>query len=85
VLSYPEHRGFRPQPEGGEGFFALAASGFASPPKGTGRVLAHGIAIGRLMYIQYTAPSAVSPCAKIAAVAHAELGQSFPMTSPSGV
>ena len=57
---------------------ALLARGTASPPKGTGRVFAHGIAIGRLVDVKYTAASAGSPCTKIAAVAHVQLLQSFP-------
>jgi hypothetical protein len=40
--------------------------------------LPHGVAIGRLVDVKYTAASAGSPCTKIAAVAHAELVQSFP-------
>jgi hypothetical protein len=40
--------------------------------------LTQAIAIGRLVDVKYTAASAGSPCAKIAAVAHAELVQSFP-------
>ena len=68
---------FRPQPEGGE------ASSFdsrlaASPPGGTGRVFAHGIAIGRLVGVKHTAAAAVSPCTKIATVAHAGIGQRLP-------
>jgi hypothetical protein len=37
----------------------------------------HGIAIGRLVGVKHTAAAAVSPCTKIATVAHAELAQSF--------
>jgi hypothetical protein len=44
---------------------------------------AHGFAIGRLVDIQYTAASAVSPCTKIATVAHAGLAQSYPNSSSS--
>ena len=57
---------------------ALESRGPASPPGGTGRVFVHGFAIGRLVDVKYTAASAVSPCTKIATVAHAGLAQSFP-------
>jgi hypothetical protein len=38
----------------------------------------HGIDIGHLVGVKHTAASAVSPCTKIATVAHAGLVQSFP-------
>ena len=77
TLSYALYRDFRPQPEGGEGLcLELKRRGLTAQRDGP--LLPHGIAIGRLMYIQYTAASAVSPCAKIGSVAHAELVQSFP-------
>ena len=44
-----------------------------------GVIFAHGIAIGRLVGVKHTAATAVSPCTKIATVAHAGLAQSFPM------
>jgi hypothetical protein len=73
----PTFADFRPQPGGGEAF-ALNPSMTASPPGGTRAIFAHGFAIGRLVDVQYTAASAVSPCPKIATVAHAGLVQSFP-------
>ena len=80
ALSYPGDRDFRPQPEGGEGLCVEPLwHGLAAQRDGW--ILAHGVAIGRLMYIQYTAACAVSPCAKIPAVAHAELVQCFPSSS----
>ena len=78
----PTVEDFRPQPEGGEAF-ASSPRRAASPPGGTGRVFAHGIAIGRLVGVKYTAASAGSPCTKIATVAHAELAQSYPSSSSS--
>src|SRR5512134_823460 len=65
---------FRPQPEGGEAF-ALNSRLAASPPGGTGRIFVHGIAIGRLVDVQYTAAAAFSPCTKIAIVAQAGVSQ----------
>ncbi len=56
----------------------MHSCGTASPPRGTGRVFAHGIAIGRLVDVKYTAASAGSPCTKIAAVAHAGIDQRVP-------
>jgi hypothetical protein len=38
----------------------------------------HGIAIGRLVDVKYTAADAVSPCTKIATVAHAGINQRLP-------
>ena len=73
----PTVEGFRPQPEGGEAF-ALNPHLTASPPGGTGRVFAHGIAIDRLVGIKHTAAAAVSPCTKIATVAHAGINQRLP-------
>ena len=73
----PTVEDFRPQPEGGEAF-VLNSRFAASPPGGTGRVFAHGVAIGRLVDVKYTAASAVSPCTKIATFAHAGTGQRLP-------
>jgi hypothetical protein len=73
----PTVEDFRPQPEDGEAF-ALNTSSAASPPRGTGRVFAHGIAIDRLVGVKHTAAAAVSPCTKIATVAHAGIGQRLP-------
>jgi len=49
---------FRPQPEGGEGL-CLAPLRHGLAAQRDGWISAHGVAIGRLMYIQYTAASAV--------------------------
>jgi hypothetical protein len=38
----------------------------------------HGIAIGRLVDVKYTAADAVSPCTKIATVAHAGINLRLP-------
>jgi hypothetical protein len=73
----PTVEDFRPQPEGGEAF-AVNTHFAASPPGGTGRVFMHGIAIGRLVGVKHTAASAVSPCTKIATVAHAGILQRLP-------
>jgi len=50
----------------------------ASSPGGTGSIFAHGIAIARLVGIKHTAAAAVSPCTKIATVAHAGIAQRLP-------
>jgi hypothetical protein len=71
----------RPRNNAGARVFEMTCprhDGFWPQPEGTGRVLAHGVTIGRLVDIKYTAASAVSPCAKIAAVAHAGIDQRVP-------
>jgi hypothetical protein len=68
---------FRPQPEAASAS-RLKGLRAGSPPKGTGRVFLHGVAIDRLVGIKHTAASAVSPCTKIATVAHAGIGQRLP-------
>src|SRR5574339_495803 len=72
----PSTTDFRPQPGRRRGL-CLEPRLAAAPLEGTGRVFAHGIAIGRLVGVKHTAAAAVSPCTKIATVAHAGLAQSF--------
>jgi hypothetical protein len=58
ALSYPGDRDFRPQPEGGEGL-CLERRRHGLAAKRDGWILAHGVAIGRLVDVKYTAASAV--------------------------
>ena len=78
----PSVENFRPQPEGGEHFSPWTLA-YQLAVQRDGVIFAHGIAIGRLVGNKHTAASAISPCTKIATVAHAGTGQRPPQLARS--